>query len=285
MHIFIITGVSGSGKSTALAAFEDCGYYCVDNMPVALLPEFLGLPVENAYEIDGFCFVMDLREKGFLLRYRGILHSLSKKGYSFTIVFMKADESILVQRYSQTRRQHPLFRDRGLLDGIRTEKEKLEDLKKEADIVIDTSQANVHELKSQIFDIVHKTGRPTPLKITIMSFGFSNGIPRDADIIMDVRFLKNPYFVPELKDCTGLNQKVYDYVLTGETAQTFLQKIRDLIVFLTPLYKQEGKAYLTIAFGCTGGRHRSVAIARKIFEDVSKLETRVGIIHRDINVC
>lgn len=284
MHIYIITGLSGSGKSTAIAAFEDSGYYCVDNMPAALLPNFLALPVESAYENSGLAFVMDLREKDFLNSYAGVFALLRQQGYAFSVIFMEADENELIQRFSSTRRRHPLFQGKGLIQVIRAEKKQLADLRAEANIIIDTSHKNVHELKAKIFDIARSTGKPAVMHITVMSFGFSNGIPRDADIVMDVRFLKNPYFVPELKHLTGLDNSVLDFVLNKEDTRQFLDKYLDLLDYLIPLYEKEGKIYLTAAVGCTGGKHRSVAIATKVTEHIAALDKQVSLIHRDIDI-
>lgn len=280
--IFIITGLSGSGKSTAIDAFEDVGYYCVDNMPVALLPKFLDLPLHNNADISGFAFVMDLRERGFLKRSGEIFEGLRKKGYRFRILFLEADENILVQRFSQTRRHHPLSQNKGLLEGIRAEKDQLMPLKEEADIIINTSQLNVHELKSAVFDIIRDNREMVVMKITVLSFGFKNGIPADADLVVDVRFLNNPFFIPHLKDQDGRDKSVRDFVLDQQEARRFIELYSDLLDFLIPLYQREGKAYLTIAVGCTGGRHRSVAVSGAIFDHINTQDRRVELKHRDI---
>lgn len=283
LKIIIITGLSGSGKSTAIAAFEDSDFYCVDNMPVDLLPKFLEVPIEeHASEIAGLVFVMDLREKGFLSKYSSVFESIRQKGYNFEILFLEADEKILLQRYSQTRRQHPLSQNKSLLDGIKAEKEQLKDLREKADRVINTSYCNVHELKSIIFNIAQESRKPVPMRISIQSFGFKYGVPHGADLIMDVRFLENPFFIPELKDLDGEDEEVKDFVLNNDKARVFLQKYLDLLEYLIPLYEKERKAYLTIAVGCTGGRHRSVVIAQYIYENIDKLSKQVGITHRDI---
>jgi len=284
LKIIIITGRSGSGKSTAIAAFEDAGYYCVDNMPVALLPKFLELPIKSNDEIAGLAFVMDLREKSFLSRYSPIFKSLKKKGHQFEILFLDADEETLLKRYSQTRRHHPLSQDKSLLEGIRTEQQQLKDLKIAADKIINTSHFNVHELKSVISDIAQKSKNFAPMKINILSFGFKYGIPHEADLIMDVRFLSNPHFVPELKNLDGKNERVKNYVLDNDEAQIFLKKYLDMLDYLIPMYEKEGKAYLTIAVGCTGGRHRSVTISEAVFEHIKKPDMQIIITHRDIDL-
>jgi len=283
LNIIIITGCSGSGKSTAIAAFEDTGFYCVDNMPVALLPKFLELPLQSGSEIAGLVFVMDLREKGFLSKYKSIFKGLKKKGHNFTILFLEADEEVLLHRYSQTRRHHPLSQGKSLLAGIRTEKEQLQDLRRVADKIINTSRYNVHELKSVIKDIAQKSIKLAPMRINILSFGFKYGIPLDANLIIDVRFLANPYFVPELKDLNGKDPKIKEFVINDDETRRFLKKYLDLLEYLIPLNEKEGKAYLTIAVGCTGGRHRSVVIAESIFEHISKPENSVIVTHRDID--
>ena len=252
-------------------------------MPVALLPKFLELPIEeNESEIAGLAFVMDLREKGFLSRYKAVFESLRQKGYMFEVLFLEADEKILLQRYSQTRRYHPLSQDRSIMDGILAEKEHLKELRAYADRIVNTSDFTVHKLKSLILDIAQSVGNLALMKINVVSFGFRYGIPNDADLIMDVRFLANPYFVPELKPLDGETEAVRNYVLSRGETVIFLEKYLDLIDYLIPLYEKEGKAYLTVGVGCTGGRHRSVAIARTLFEHINKPGKRVEIIHRDI---
>ncbi|MBW1726842.1 MAG: RNase adapter RapZ [Deltaproteobacteria bacterium] len=284
LKIIIITGLSGSGKSTAISAFEDAGFYCVDNMPVALLPKFLELPIESDSEIAGLAFVMDLREKSFLSRYPFVFDSLKEKGYRFKILFLEAEEETLLKRYSQTRRHHPLSQDKSLLEGIRIEQDQLKDLKRTADKIIDTSRYNVHKLKSVINYIAQQSKIFAPMKINILSFGFKYGTPHDASLIMDVRFLANPYFVPELKALNGKSPDIKNYVLNNNEATRFLKKYLGLLDYLIPLYEKEGKSYLTIAVGCTGGRHRSVSIAEAIFEHIKKPGRQIIITHRDISL-
>ncbi len=281
--IHIITGLSGSGKSTAIAAFEDAGFYCVDNMPIDLLPKFLELPVEKPSEITGFAFVMDIREKEFPAKYHDIFETLKENSYKLKILFLEASEDILLQRYSQTRRHHPLSHHKNLINGIRSEKKQLGNLRKTADKIIETSNYNTHELKSAIFKIARESIKIAPMRINILSFGFKYGILHDVDLIVDVRFLSNPFFVPELKHLSGENKKVSNYVLDNDQAGIFLKKYLDLLDYLIPLYEKEGKSYLTIALGCTGGRHRSVAIARRVYEKIAKQNKRIEITHRDID--
>lgn len=281
MRIVIITGLSGSGKSTAMAAFEDAGYYCVDNMPVTLLPAFLELPLKS--EISGLAFVMDLREKGFLGKYQPVFDGLRDQGWQFDILFMEADEKTLLRRYSQTRRHHPLENGKRLLEGVRAEKKEMGPLRAVADYVIDTSRYTVHELKSIILEMARKGIQRVPMRINVLSFGFKYGVPEDADLIMDVRFLTNPYFVPALKPLDGRSPEIQDFVLNREDTREFLSKYQDLLDYLIPLYEREGKAYLTIAVGCTGGRHRSVAIALSIYSHIKHTDRWVQLTHRDID--
>ncbi len=282
--IIIISGLSGSGKSTAIAALEDTGFYCVDNMPVELLPKFLELPMHGDTEIKGLAFVMDIREKGFLNSWPAVLKDLRHKGHNFEILFLEAEETVLLKRFSQTRRHHPLVRDKSLLEGIREEKKLLDPLKEAASRIIDTSNCNIHDLKSIIFNLSQSAVGAVTMQIRIMSFGFKHGIPHDTDLIIDVRFLVNPYFVPELKRYDGKNEQVKNYVLGNQTTHSFLLKFKDLIDFLIPLYEKEGKSYLTISIGCTGGQHRSVVIAETIFNHINKAGRPVDINHRDIDI-
>jgi len=281
--INIITGYSGSGKSTALNAFEDAGYYCVDNMPVALLPKFLELAAERESEVTSVALVMDLREEGFLSRYETIFSAIRSQGHAIKLIFLEAEEKTLVQRYSQTRRQHPLSDGKGLTAGIHAEKVQLQPLRIAADRIIDTTYFNVHKLKSTIINIAAKSKSVSPISILIQSFGFKYGIPHDADLLIDVRFLANPYFVPELKPLTGEASSIRQFVLNDPNCHLFLEKYFDLIDYLVPLYEKEGKAYLTIAVGCTGGKHRSVTIAGCIHKHFEPSEYQVALSHRDID--
>jgi RNase adapter protein RapZ len=281
-NITIITGMSGSGKSTAAEAYEDMGYYCVDNMPVELVPKFLEMPLDHNTETPGFALVMDLREKGLISKYQGVFHHLRNHGYAFEILFLEADENVLVMRYSQTRRHHPLAKQKNLTQAIRAEKTLLEPLRNEADLIIDTSGMTVHHLRARILDHGRKNFQRTAFQVNILSFGFKKGIPINADLMMDVRFLVNPYFEPDLKELNGESKPVRDYVINHMETQKFLIKYLDMLDYLLPLYEKEGKAYLTLGIGCTGGRHRSVAIAREVFVHLEKKGIQVTITHRDI---
>jgi UPF0042 nucleotide-binding protein len=242
------------------------------------------LPIESNSEIAGLAFVMDLREKSFLTSYPLIFETLKEKGYQFKILFLEAGEDTLVKRYSQTRRHHPLAQGKSLLEGIRIEKERLKNLKSAADEIIDTSRYNIHELKSVIQNIAQQSKDSAPMSINILSFGFKYGVPHDASLIMDVRFMLNPHFIPKLKALDGKDEKVKDYVLNNDNTRIFLNKFIDLLDYLIPLYEKEGKAYLTIAVGCTGGKHRSVAVAEALFKHLNKQGSKIIITHRDIDL-
>jgi UPF0042 nucleotide-binding protein len=283
LKIFIITGLSGSGKSTALDVFEDAGFYCVDNLPVALLPKFLELPMDSRSEIAGLAFVMDIREKQFLSHYREVFKILNNTGYRYKILYLEADETVLLQRYSMTRRQHPLSPEKNLLESIRAEKEQLKSIKAASETIINTSSFNVHELKAAISDTLQKSESQAIVNILVQSFGFKYGIPLDSDLLIDVRFLANPYFIPKLKLLDGESEAIKAYILNRPTARQFLKKYLELLDYLIPLYEKDGRAYLTITVGCTGGRHRSVTIAREIFKHIKKKGKSVKIAHRDID--
>ena len=234
-------------------------------------------------EIAGIAMVMDLREKSFLSEYTSVLEKLKQEGYHFEILFLEADEQVLVQRYSTTRRQHPLSQDKSLPEGIRTEKDQLNQLRSAADRIIDTSKFNVHELKAYILELAQKSKKRTLMRIHIVSFGFKYGIPPEADLLIDVRFLANPYFVPELKALDGKSREIKEFILKKSETRKFFKKFFNFIEYLLPLYDKEGKSYLTLAVGCTGGRHRSVTIAETIYERISSDRRNTLITHRDIN--
>lgn len=281
--ITIVTGRSGSGKSTALAAFEDSGYFCVDNMPVALLPGFLELSLDNADAIVGLVFGMDLRENSFIRQYESVLGALNGMGFGFQIIFLEADEKALLRRYSQTRRKHPLALDKSIHEAILTEEGLLAPLRRKADHIIDTSDLNVHDLKAIIRKIADAGARHGPMKVQVISFGFKFGLPGHADLVMDVRFLKNPYFVESLRPLSGETAKIRSFVLNNDQTCLFLKKYFDLLDILIPQYENEGKSYLTIAIGCTGGRHRSVVIARQLCDHITTSGRKAELTHRDID--
>ena len=282
LKIVIITGLSGSGKSTALAALEDASFFCVDNLPVALLPKFLELHLQRVSDVTKLAFVMDLREKEFLQKYEEVFLDMKQRGFDLEIVFLEASEESLLRRYAETRRHHPLSGDKGLLEGIRTERKQLAGLRSIADRIIDTSQTNVHDLKALIRDHVEKSISLRAMHTHVISFGFKYGIPHEADLVMDVRFLPNPFFVPELKEMTGEDEPVQVFLNQRRETIEFMDKYIDFIDFLIPKYEQEGKSYLTLAIGCTGGRHRSVVIAKKVSAHLEQRGRRTTLAHRDM---
>ncbi len=283
LRVVIITGLSGSGKSTALRALEDIGFFCVDNLPVVLLPKFLDITIHSSPEIDRVAMVMDLRERSFLDKYQRIFTRLKDKGYKIDILFLESSDDSLLHRFSETRRIHPLSEKGPIIEGIRLEREKLLSLKQMADKIIDTTSSNVHQLK----DIVQRHFLPSSgynkMVINVTSFGYRYGLPADADLVFDVRFLPNPYFVENLKNFDGHHAAVKDYVLQNKESKEFLGKILDLMVLLIPLYEKEGKVRLNVALGCTGGKHRSVVMANELSSYFVAKKYMVNLNHRDIN--
>lgn len=265
-QIIVITGMSGSGKSTAIRALEDAGFFCIDNLPVLLLPKLTELA--GGGNIERMALVVDVREGVFLKDAPRVVAEVRRAGHQVDVLFLDSSDDSLLRRFSETRRRHPLAPEGTVAEGIHAEREALKDLRELADQVIDSSALNVHDLKRMV------QGRFSPEPTTgpslsIMSFGYRYGVPPQADLVFDVRFLPNPYFVPELKGLTGKNPKVSGYVLEREETQQFLDKVVDLCRFLFPRYQKEGKAYLTVALGCTGGKHRSVALAAEMVRRLS----------------
>jgi len=310
IRVILISGLSGSGKTTAIKALEDIGFYCVDNLPILLLPKFIELCEQSGGKIFKVAVVEDIRgeasypdatqasnpasggtesareeQKDFLRDSRRIILDLKKEGYPIEILFLESSDPVLMRRFSETRRQHPLAVGGPIREGLRLERERLQAIRDMAHQVIDTSQLNVHQLKERIQQYAQE-GRPSnQMTVTLLSFGYSFGIPFEADLVMDVRFLPNPYFVEELKRLKGDHPKVAEYVLQWEEAKEFLRHIQDLIRFLLPLYERERKTHLTIAVGCTGGRHRSIVIvnelAEKLQDEVTRGRVFLSVQHRD----
>jgi len=278
-QMVVITGMSGSGKSTAIRALEDSGFFCIDNLPVLLLPKLTELA--GGGNIERMALVMDVREGVFLKEAPRILDEVRRAGHHVEVLFLDSSDDSLIRRFSETRRRHPLAPNGTVAEGIKAEREELRDLREIADQVIDSSVLNVHDLKR----MVQARFSPEPAagpSLSVMSFGYRYGVPPQADLVLDVRFLPNPYFVPELKGLTGKVPKVAAYVLDREETQQFLEKVVDLCRFLFPRYQKEGKAYLTVALGCTGGKHRSVAIAAELTRRLTDQNTRVQLWDRDI---
>ena len=282
LRIVIITGLSGSGKSTALHALEDIGFFCVDNLPILLLPKFLEIQGPASGEVSKVALVMDVRERYFLEKHMEVISKLKKKKYSIEILFLEASDDSLLHRFSETRRAHPLSEKRTVPESITLEREKLRDLKDMADTVIDTSLYNIHQLKDLLQRYYLDPLKGDKITINLISFGYRYGLPSDADMALDVRFLPNPYFFEDLKKFNGNDSRVREYVMKWDDTLHFLEKIYSLLLFLIPRYEKEGKTYLTIAVGCTGGRHRSVVILNQISEYLSKKGYSLNINHRDM---
>jgi len=281
-EVVILTGVSGSGKTTALRALEDGGFYCIDNFPVVFLEKLVELIGHTAGEVSRLALVVDAREGRFLRDAPRIIEEVRAKGGDVVVLYLDASDESLVRRYSETRRRHPLAGESGSVpEGIAAERKALAGLKALADEVVDTTNLNVHELKRLAHNRFVGAGAET-MGVTLVSFGFRTGIPTHADLVLDVRFLPNPFFIPELKPFPGTDPRVRDWVLAQDDAQRFLEKADDLAGFLIPRYRAEGKTYLTVGIGCTGGRHRSVAIAGELAERLRKRGIPVRVWHRDL---
>lgn len=284
MKFVILTGMSGAGKSTALKMMEDIGFYCVDNLPIPLLEKFSELTeLQQNTELQKVAVGIDIRSGQSLEELRDVLDRIEAKGGSFEILFLDAEDSVLVKRYKETRRTHPLAGSERVDKGIQKERERLAFLKERADYIIDTSQLLTRELKAEIEKIFVQNQDYKNLFITILSFGFKYGIPADSDLVFDVRFLPNPYYVEGLRAKTGNDMEIQDYVLQFQEAHTFLDKLEDMVNFLIPNYIAEGKNQLVISIGCTGGKHRSVTLANELYKRLAeRKEYGLKIEHRDI---
>ncbi len=280
ISIVILSGMSGSGKSTAVKALEDLGYFCLDNLPPTLIATFIELSKNSAEHITKVGIVMDIREGVFFQRVPEVIEELKKKGNSVELLFLESSDEVLIKRYKETRRKHPLSADGNILEGISKEREILTRVKNIADHVIDTSSFNVHQLREIVHDLFGKTA-PRKISLNFLSFGYKYGFPYDADLVLDVRFLPSPHFIESLKDLNGSDKKVRDFVLEHEDTGEFVEKLTDFLEFLIPRYEKEGKSYLTVAIGCTGGKHRSVVIANEIAERFKNLSANIW--HRDIS--
>lgn len=285
MRFVIVTGMSGAGKSSALKMLEDARYFCVDNLPVPLLEKFASLAVDmNSQDVENIALGIDARSGRSLGELEQILENMKRLGYQYEILFMDAQDSVLVKRYKETRRSHPLAPDGRVDEGIRAERELLKFLRKRADYIIDTTHLLTRELKQELDKIFVKNQKFKSLMVTVLSFGFKYGIPADSDLVFDVRFLPNPYYVDELRPLTGRDPEVFQYVMNSPIAGKFADKLEDMVEFLIPHYIAEGKTSLVIAVGCTGGKHRSVTLARELYHRLAN-ETGYGIRleHRDIS--
>jgi UPF0042 nucleotide-binding protein len=272
--------LSGSGKTHVARALEDLGWFCVDNLPTALIPRF-GELISSSPELRRFALVVDMRERDFLRQFPPVFRRLRESGLDVSLLFLEADEKSLVRRFSETRRPHPLSVNEPVLEGIRHEREALIPIRKMADSILDTSDYTVHQLRDYIRE--HYEARPgAPMVVSVLSFGYKFGVPPEADLVFDVRFLPNPYFVPRLKPLTGSHAPVVRYLSKQKQTGAFLKRLQSFLSFLMPQYIREGKSYLTIAVGCTGGRHRSVMIANAVAENLSNGGIPVKVRHRDL---
>jgi len=276
--IILLTGMSGAGKTTAVKALEDAGFYCIDNLPSFLLPGLLE-DAKNRPELARMALGMDARDNGFVTASQTIIDRLKSGDHQLSIIFLEADDQVLLRRYSEMRRRHP-FASPSVRAGIQAERVMLAGIKARADLVIDTSRLTPHGLRSEM--LKDADGGQQTLQVGLVSFGFKHGPPQEADILFDVRFLPNPYFVPELKPLTGVDQSVAAYVLDSAPAREFLARLLPLLQFLIPEYQREGKTYLTIGIGCTGGQHRSVAVAERLRQLLQEQTDTIFITHRDL---
>jgi len=281
LKLVVITGLSGAGKSHALKCFEDVGYFCVDNLPPALLPTFVELCHQQGGEIKNVALGIDIRERVFFADLTGILQRIKDLGHSVELLFLEARDAVLVRRFSESRGPHPLLPELPVLEGVRFEKERLSEIRSHADRIIDTSNLSVHELRDLLSrHFSHEQSRR--LTISLITFGYKFGVPYDIDLLFDVRFLRNPYFVPDLKPLTGEDPRVRSYVLEDPDAKGFLDRLEAFFTFLIPLFERERRSYLNVGIGCTGGRHRSVVIAKRLQESFASAGYHVTLSHRDL---
>lgn len=283
MKFVIVTGLSGAGKSQVVKAFEDMGNYCVDNMPPQLIPKFAEIYKKSANPHDCVAIVCDIRSGEMFKELSGSLDELAELGYEYEIMFLEASDETLIRRYKETRRSHPLANGGRVGDGIKKEHEILKELKDNASKIIDTSHMTAAQLKERIAALYGDESALDKMAINIISFGYKYGIPLDADLVFDVRFLPNPFYVPELKTHTGLETCVRDYVMDSDMSREFLNKLCDMLEFLIPKYEKEGKTQLVMGIGCTGGHHRSVTIAEEIRNALKKSGRNAVLTHRDID--
>ena len=281
MEVIIITGLSGAGKSQAVNCMEDLGYYCIDNMPPRLIREFISLVESGTSGIDKAAFVVDIRQGSFFEDLKETLDNLKKSGTDYRILFLEASDRVLLRRYKETRRSHPMDRT-SVQKGIQSEREKLAEIRKQASFIIDTSNFKTADLNAEIKQRLNPGEREENFTITVESFGFKHGVPQEADWVLDARFLPNPFYLNSLKKLTGNNRKVRDYVMKSPLAKNFVGRIVGLAVDTIPGYIKEGKYSLVVAIGCTGGQHRSVACANEIADHFRELGTHVVVIHRDL---
>ena len=280
LRLVVVTGLSGSGKSTAIHVLEDLGFYCIDNLPIALIPRLVELWETSRDEVRRVALGIDVRARHFLAEFPRVFDELRAQDVALEVLYLEASDDVLVRRFSETRRPHPADQGGGIADGIRREREKLRGLRELADRILDTSAFTVHEFRSALRDLVDRP-EPGTMTIGLLSFGYKYGLPTDADLVLDCRFLPNPFFVEGLRDKTGSDPAVADYVLGRDETQEFVKRLVDLLAFTLPRYRREGKSYLTIALGCTGGRHRSIVLVEELRRRLQEGGHRVLVRHRD----
>jgi len=281
-HFMVITGLSGAGKSQAIKCFEDLGFFCVDNLPTMLIPKFAEVCEQSGGRLKNVALGIDIREGEFLNSFFDELDFLKNSKFGYEILFLEARTETLISRYSETRRKHPLGRYKSLRSALEGERRRLARLRRAADHIIDTSDLNIHQLKDRLTKEFSRSGDSRPLSVSMLSFGYRYGVPAEVDMVFDVRFLANPNYVPRLKQRTGNHTNVIEYVMKSPTSRRFVEKIEDLLDFLLPEFKKEGKSYLTLAFGCTGGRHRSVVLANLLGKHLKDKGFDTTVSHRDI---
>jgi UPF0042 nucleotide-binding protein len=283
LETVIVTGLSGAGRSTAAKCFEDLGYFVVDNLPPELVATLVDLGSRSQGAITKLVVVMDVRSRGFSSDLRGVIRELAERGMQPRVLFLEASDDVLVRRFESVRRAHPLQGDGRLVDGIAAERQLLAGLRDEADLVLDTSDRTVHELRHAVESAFTGGGVAAPeLRATVVSFGYKYGLPVDADLVVDVRFLPNPYWIPELRELTGRDDEVRDYVLGQQDAKEFVDRYAAILEIIGAGYRRESKRYLTLAVGCTGGKHRSVVMAQQFADRLSEMGVRAGVVHRDL---
>lgn len=282
MNIVIVTGMSGAGKTQALACLEDQGYYCIDNMPPALIKNFVSLSKAQGGLIEKAAFVVDIRGAGFSMDFNDIAADLAELGVNFKIVFLEADNNVLIRRFNETRRNHPMSKSSPTVEDIEEERSSLADIREKSDFIIDTSNMKTANLKTELVSILQNETQEESFVINIMSFGFKNGLPISADMVFDMRFLPNPFYLKSLKHATGNNKKVRNYVMKHVEAKMFKKNLAKLINGIIPCYYREGKFHLNLAFGCTGGQHRSVVMANEFDKLFRRQGYQVTLEHRDL---
>lgn len=282
LEVVVVTGLSGSGKSTAIHVLEDLGFYCIDNLPVVLVPRFLELTTSSRERISRVALGIDIRERQFFADYPHLLDELRAAGHRVEVLFLDAADDVLVRRFSETRRPHPLGGDGGAAAGIARERAELVELRERADRIVDTSALTVHQLRDELRRLYRGAARSDALTVLLVSFGYKFGVPTDVDMVLDARFLPNPFFVEELRAKTGCDTAVASFVLERDETRAFLSHVDGLLEFTLPLYRREGRSYFTLAIGCTGGRHRSVALVERLAQTLARGGARVQVQHRDM---